>query len=82
LHPVFPRSTLCPQFPERNPRIENLFPASGKCAERIWRDRMTELELFVHTAELNSMSRHRMLGLSNPAATRHLASSSGGSAHD
>ena len=36
---------------------------------------MTELELFVHTAELNSMSKAaELLGLSNPAATRRLAS--------
>lgn len=38
-------------------------------------DRWTEIELFVHTAELGSMSKAaEMLGMSNAAASRHLAS--------
>jgi len=52
------------------------FPPAGKIALKGRAvDRMTELELFVHTAELSSMSKAaELLGLSNPAATRHLAS--------
>lgn len=38
-------------------------------------DRLTEIELFVQTAELGSMSKAaEMLGMSNAAASRHLAS--------
>lgn len=38
-------------------------------------DRWTEIELFVHTAELGSMSKAaEVLGISNAAASRHLAS--------
>ncbi|HEY9067174.1 MAG TPA: LysR family transcriptional regulator, partial [Burkholderiaceae bacterium] len=37
-------------------------------------DRWTEIELFVHVAELNSLSRAaEAVGLSNAAASRYLA---------
>jgi DNA-binding transcriptional LysR family regulator len=37
-------------------------------------DRFTQMELFVHTVELGSISKAaEKLGLSNPAASRHLS---------
>lgn len=65
-----------PIFGNKAPNRKILFRCAEKSSEKDAAvDRLTELELFVHTAELNSMSKAaEALGLSNPAATRHLAS--------